>query len=523
MLKTVRKHQTGIMLVVAIIVIIAFAFLYDPNRDAYKSSNDVIRIFERNYRSTQVARLEKLREVLYGLGEYEYVFGMTQLDRRFGALDNRESTIDFVFNTIVLRHEAEDLAIDPTTDEIEKAIKTLPAFQSQDGGFDLGRFENIQTYLARDGISLPFLYEGIADTIRFDKIRELITSGILPSLPEVNQYLDAQTSQIFASLVRIPSSQFEDDLALTDEEIQEFYEENSDALLADEKRAFDYIAFRRPVRTEASGEGETATDAESDEAFKARSRAFATAINRFATDLVEAGAEAELRELAAVPALAEYTDGVQSAEAFAQESPPQELADDPTLVDSAFGHNPALGPVGDPIDRPEGFTFFKLTGVVPPEPLSLEEAQPRIEEILTAQKLAEKTSEAAAQAKEAITAALAEGKSFAEAAEAAGYPAEDVPMFASNQRPQGIVEAGEVVQAVSALNPGEVSNPIASADATLLVYLESREQPLEPITDVAKDATADQVGRITRQAAFTNWFSERKQRAEPTVLSRGDG
>ncbi len=519
MLKIIRKHQTGIMLIVAIIVIIAFAFLYDPNRDAYRTSDDAIQVFGKNYRTTEVSRIESVRSLLYGLQQYQYVFGMSQLDRRFGTLDNSDSAADFIFNTLILRHEADKLGIAPTDAEIEEAIKAVPVFQTE-GQYDPGKFENIKTNLSRQGINLPLIYQAIGDTIRFEKLRELISSGILPSEPEVAQYVDAQNAKIFASIAKIPQANFEGEIEVTDADVQEYFDANGASLQSEEKRSLDYVVFRRPVREEASGEGEEATEAETEEAFKERTRTFALAINDFATTIVEQGESADLRALAAAPGLTGYSDGVQSVEPFAQSMPPASLATNTALVESAFAHNMELGPIGDPIDQPDGFTFYKITAVAAPEPLPLEEARPQIEEALTAQKLAEKTSEAAAQAKDAIAAALAEGKDFAEAAEAAGYPAEEVPMFSSNQRPQGIPEAAEVAGAVGTLSPGEVSSPVTTADGAILVYLDARELPLDPVTDAVKETTGDQVGRIAEQAAFSNWFGERKQEAQPVILQQ---
>ena len=81
---------------------------------------------------------------------------------------------------------------------------------------------------------------------------------------------------------------------------------------------------------------------------------------------------------------------------------------------------PKAGSTSDVIQSGDAFYIIEVTAVNPARPLTLEEARPRIEAQLRAQKAEQIFTADATSAANALRAAVAGGKSFAEAAAAHG-------------------------------------------------------------------------------------------------------
>jgi hypothetical protein len=262
---------------------------------------------------------------------------------------------------------------------------------------------------------------------------------------------------------------------------------------------------------------EPAPEGESEAEFEARSNEFVDALSEFDRRLVDSQSPASFDELVGDERFTRWSEGgVQATPLFSRLSPPEDLLAKPELLNAVFAARTDRE-VGDPVTTPDGHYFFKLVEVKAPEPKPLDQARAAIEETLKAQKVAAAVNEAAAAAKSAITESLAAGKTIAEAATAAGFEAVSVPVFASSQTPVG-PDGYAVRSAAAGLSPGELSPPQETASGAVLVYLDAREMPLD--LDVEKSKAGIQIALRdqNRQAAFLDWFRQRKSAADPTPI-----
>ena len=131
MIHIFRKNQRVMMLVVAILTIIAFIWLYNPDTKSRNVGPDSVgKIYGRNLTQADIDR--EIRN--YGLA---LTMGQLDLISSLGGTAENENVAlsEFIWNLQVLQHQAKELGVHPTDMQVADRIKTLPVF-STDGQFD---------------------------------------------------------------------------------------------------------------------------------------------------------------------------------------------------------------------------------------------------------------------------------------------------------------------------------------------------------------------------------------------------
>ncbi len=149
------------------------------------------------------------------------------------------------------------------------------------------------------------------------------------------------------------------------------------------------------------------------------------------------------------------------------------------------------------------FLFFQVTAIVPAGVRPLEEVKAKISEKLKADKIEQALKVAAESARSNILAAMKEGKSFKEAAEANKAVATEYPAISSKtplpeNTPNSTViattagaPAGKGMAAQSnpnATQPGDVSQPVEVPEGLLLVHVVKKELQKFPDAEAQKTA-----------------------------------
>lgn len=517
MLSFLRNQSKGILIVVAAVIIVAFTFLYDPNKDLVGQQSSRVSVAGKDVSNDEYNRILKGRSILLqGLQQWNYVLRLDGLDRRWGSNDpNTPNNDDYVVNTILVAKEAERLGIKVSRDEIKELVEGLYQFQ-QNGEFDLGTWENFITNISRSGYNEASILKLIGQTIAYQKLRELISAGVTPSPREIQEEFEDKHSKVFASSIVINKADLEDKVEATDEEIAKHYEENKDSYKSPEKRGVTYVYFENPKKQtpEPAAEGEEAPPAESDAEFEARQKEYQKILSDFDLRIANPAEGETFESIAAEEKYAAISSGISTHEPFSQEDPPAELLEKQQLIDAVF-QALSTKELGTPFSDGSGYYFFKLNGIEEPATLTLEEARVKVAEDVIAIELAALVNETAAEAKATITSALSEGKTIQGAAEAAGLTASEVPMFSSGQPPVGVPDAQLVQTTAASVKPGEVSNPQMTETGALLVYLESRELPLDIDEDAQKATIQRSIESRDEDGVFAAWFAARKDSAEP--------
>ncbi|MEM6916729.1 MAG: SurA N-terminal domain-containing protein [Verrucomicrobiota bacterium] len=268
MLTQIRHIQKGVLVVVTIIIVIAFAAWGDFSAEpGVGQQNCVVKVYDRCYRLKEVQKLASSYDVAMDLALFDFavvLFGENRMD---------EDRTDFVMRLIILRKEAERLGIVPTEAEIKEAIPTLPVFQQPWMNADLVE----SRILTPNGFTDGDLAQLVKDYLSFQKLQELVGSGLSAIPSETDLRYTKGNQRYTASVIQFDRSDFAEDLEITEEQIKTYYEERTDTLLSAPERSFDYVKFTpKALAEDATNE------------VKARAElSFANAVNRAYSDLAD--------------------------------------------------------------------------------------------------------------------------------------------------------------------------------------------------------------------------------------------
>ncbi|MCH1504526.1 MAG: SurA N-terminal domain-containing protein [Verrucomicrobiales bacterium] len=261
MLELLRKHQYGIMIVVAFLVIIAFAWLMNPYDNRSGKLNQAVGYTIGN-RAVTVKEIDRQYNMLRAADELGLNFTMQLLQPTFDA-------VDFSQNRIILAKEARELGIDPSEEEVNAAIAAHPGFQ-REGAFSEDTYlDAIENTLKENGMVAGDLRGLMADKIRWERLSALLesNSGVPSSVVDIE--FQRERELVTASVVDFKLEDFKQDIEVTDEELQTYYDEQKalvpsletrakgrleaeqttaiDLIMADEQRKVEFVFVAEPA------------------------------------------------------------------------------------------------------------------------------------------------------------------------------------------------------------------------------------------------------------------------------------
>jgi len=493
MITLLRKHQQTLMVFVTIIVIIAFVWLYDPTQRSPGSSlsDTVGHVYDRPVTGTDLRRGANKIRLCRELGLFE-LFTALSTDAR----DENEQILNAVFNSMILRHEAEALGLVPNEEEVVEAIKALPAFQTN-GGYDSSKYSEFSKRLGAFGFTTQQVEEAVQDELRLKKIKQLLGTTIAAAPGEVRFAFERGNQKTEVSFVTLKSEEIAKGIEVSDEDVKKAFEDRKDTLKTDELRKVKAVAF-------------VLSEDEKKLTGKERAGTLQKLVDRageFAAAMSVAGAK--LEEVAA-----QFTVPVIETPDFSSNIPPKELNDSREASMAAFKLT-LEQPNSDPVTTPNGYYVLQLAGVTPPRPLNFDEAKPKLTEQLKSERTEETLSLKSTELRTKIEAELKAGKTFAEAATAAGMMAEQLPPF-SLRDPGKMDQPGtrEMVRASMDLEAGELSEPVRFGGGRILCRIEKRLPVDEAAFEKEKSGIAESIARSRRDSAFEVWLAERRKLAK---------
>jgi len=179
-------------------------------------------------------------------------------------------------------------------------------------------------------------------------------------------------------------------------------------------------------------------------------------------------------------------------------------------------------PNSDPIQVADGFYILHLVGVVEARPLTIEEAKPKIVEAIKTSRTRELMSTKGAEIVHQLREATKSGQPLEGAIQKAGVKVEKVPPFslldetAEGQDKETKKESPELIaikNAMTYLNPGEMSDFLPSDDSGLIAILEKREPSADANDREKRAAFENRVLNNRRQIVFYEWLRDRQRDA----------
>ncbi|MFZ0710438.1 MAG: SurA N-terminal domain-containing protein [Terrimicrobiaceae bacterium] len=499
MIKILRKNQRVLMLFIAVLTIVAFVWLYNPAKTRELGVNTIGTIYGRNISQADVEREVKSFQLALALGQ----FGLIQ-DLGGMAQDENRALDEFVWNRLVIQHQAKELGVEPTDSQVAGQIKAIPVFQTN-GQFDPLKYKAfVLEQLGPRGFTELQLENVIRDALRVERIKAVVSAPVGASEAEVRE-----AARIFDKVsgqeVRFspPASGSAGDV--TDEEVKSFYEQNRPTLIAPEMRSVQHVRFA-PAAGEKPLQGREKVDALQKVADAASAFSEQASASTF-----EKAAAASGQSIQTSPEFDRSGATLPAADSQALSSDLKNLAPPAFLLTET-------SPVSDVIQSGDAFFVLKLAKVNPQRPLTLEEVRPIAANRLGARKAERLLRESAEAALAKIREAISAGKSFADAAAAAGLPTRPfTDLVPSNGELSP--EEQQIAAATVLMEPGQLSRMIPSSDGGFAVYLSART----PGGEAAAARNPELTARILegkRRLLFMSWLSSMREAAKITVASR---
>jgi hypothetical protein len=500
MVNLFRRFQQPLMILVTVLVIISFTWFYSRSDFMdHGASTRVGSVYGKNFSQAQFMREGRKYELC------QYVLFELWQTLIQPAMSADEAMNNFVWNSVVLRHEADRLGIQPTDAEIEETIKGLPAFQTN-GHYDSIKYNQfVQNALSPRGLMPDTLEEMVGNDIRLRRIKALLGTTLAATPSEVRSMYELRNAKLECSVVRFDLAEFLKAQQPTEEDAKKAYEERKATLKTDELRKVKFAAFTVPP-AEKPLAGKERVDAF--EKLSEQAQAFMVA-------MTEKGAKFE-------DVAAKLGVKVQETPAFSRNDPPAELGHSPQAAAAAFKLTQAE-PASDAVQIENGYVLLQLADIVPAREKTFDEARTALIEELKTERAQEAMHAKASEVRIALETQLKAGKTFAEAATAAGVKAEEIPPFSLTEPPTKEREIGMAARDLTEgqLSPLVPTESAAGASGGLLVYLAKKQPVDEKKFQEGKAELAEMLARSKSEAIFSQWLKQRRAAAN-VVLARAE-
>src|SRR4051812_35695332 len=217
MITIMRKHHKWLMIVIAILAI-PFIFYFNKTDLGAARTTDIGHIYDRPVTQVEFQRSARLLTLAQMLGLSLWH------ELAAGAQSEADLYVNFTFNRLVLRHEAEKLGVRPTQGEVDNFVQTLRPFRG-DTGFDINKYtEFTQTRLPSLGFKEAQIEELISDQLSLNRVKELIGTGLQVADSESMDYYQQTHGKLQVAVVRFRDEDFQKDVKITDDDVAKYYE-----------------------------------------------------------------------------------------------------------------------------------------------------------------------------------------------------------------------------------------------------------------------------------------------------------
>lgn len=489
------------MLIIAVLTIVAFAFLYDYNKQSARGPDDLGKIYGRTIRRVDWDRTQRYFHLSASLKM------MDMLNTLVGrAPDEETAKKEFLVNLEVIRHEAKEWGIKPTNTEIGEGIKKLPVFQTN-GEFDFAKYQqfvdpNMGNKLGPLGFTDKQIEDLVEDSLKVSRIKELLNSQVVVDDSKINDQLkNFQT--VDAQVVRFNIADAMKKTSVTPDQVTRYYEENKIHLKEDELRSVQYVKVDLPSDFSTL-----------------KSNGLTERLQKLADGLTTFVEQARSKGFDFAAKAAGYK--VQSTPEFTAtgDTPAGKIDGSVPLTDlagEAFRLK-AVNDVSDAIQTKDAFYVISLAKISAERQLTIEEVRPKIQEHLQGE-AARKSMEIAAQATiENIRQAMKQGKTFADAAKEFGLTPQSIsnvsPMPTSEESAEKVDTEGQAFAAATVfLRDGEMGGYEKAPWGGYAVYLAKRNPAPADLVAKQKPMIEKAVLNGSQQILFAEWLRSSREAA----------
>ncbi|MEY3394986.1 MAG: hypothetical protein RL346_1222 [Verrucomicrobiota bacterium] len=545
MIENLSKYKAVITLLI-VLVIISFIMMDANNMQKSQGGIDILKIGDRNYTDGDVKKLGEggyqIAQAFAQSGDYQLFGFISTLSGNPGSQD--EVIENFFTNRILLREAREAFGIHPSDQDVASQIRQLRMFSNQDGAFSDDAYNNfMERGLGRMGMGEADVRDLVIDILTYNKLSEIIGSGLTTDRNIVAKENAINSQRINAKIARLDIDQIRAGITVSDEEVKPFWESVQDAFKTDEKRKFTYLIASPVLPAEPAAI--PALDEKADDAAKAEyarksAERDATIAENKRLARIKIGGQVDhlLYQLESQENLS-FEQAAQNAGFQLKTSELVTAKDAPaeflvpvrgssipgTAIDAIFRVNVTADPVSRMIELGVGendWFIARVDQIEPSRTKTFEEAKDLARARLLSNRVAEAFSKAANDANARIKAELAAGKSFEDAAKAAGINAPVTEMKEVSQNTEVDAKSAPAYLFNSAryVTPGQLTEPIIEQDRAFIVLVGSREVIKDETSERMLDMQIRRSNQENQISAMGLWLAKQYETAKVEQLNR---
>ena len=535
MIENLRKYP-GV--IIAALVAVFIGFLLMDSQQYFNSGGGgakVITVDNVSYDEGEFNRLGPAsRELAQQLSSYQamtmYEFSMAMGDNSATSEDAFEKS--FFTRRLLLQRAGKEFGIEPSEEEIQNFIRERSVFAETNPtdptkkSFNKEGYENfVLNRLGKSGLSEKDVYALVKDVLTYEKLSELLASGITVDSERVKALYQANRQKVGISYANLKLEDFSKKLTPSEEELKKYWEERKDSYKTENRRKFSYVvgtpkypagAEKAPTPPQAEPGKPAPEPSEADKKItddrKKAELEVAAQMDDLFTHIDESKGgtfEEEVKNLGWEMKVTDLFSSTTIPEDLMKLTPRKT---EKTVEQLLF----SLKVTSDPLSKFTNYLAIgdadwflaRLDAEEESRVKTYEEAKDEVREQWLEEKGREEMKKAADEAHKKIKEALAAKKSFADAAKEAGLSAITIDPYGNGEEPAGHPDAKALFTAAQYTTPGELAEVVTTIAGSAIAVVEKREMVKDPNFDSMLSGGVDQTKRSMRIQAFQAWINE---------------
>lgn len=491
MLQTIRDRAQGILAwIILILITVPFALWGIGNYFDTGKEKPIAVVGKREFFERDLIRL------------YEQQYARFLGQSPYNEQELKQQALDQLINDELLFQSVIDKRLVVSDTQIAQFIRSLPVLQT-DGHFDEAKYQRL---LATEGLSSDQFIAQVRRSLLLDQLGQGIMNSSFATDHEAETFYKLQNQRRkIAYCILLPMS--EQEVTVSEQEIQAYYERHQDQFKTPEQVAVDYLT----LSSDTIAKSIEPTEEELHRYYKEQQQAFTTPEQRHIRHILiaispDASLEEKQKALAKTIAIKQRLELGEDFAALAKQ-----FSDDPGSKaqggDLGFIKQGVLeknfeqaafalpqGKISDPIETPFGYHLIQVIEIKPANPKPFEAVRDQIRRDIQRQEAETRFYELAEKLAQL---AYENPQSLEPAATALGLKIQSTGLF-THEQGQGIAANSKIRAAAFSeeVLAGNNSEPIETENGTLIVLRIRQHLPPKPRL---LDETSSEIATLLRK------------------------
>jgi len=548
MIENMRKY-TGLMVVVLVLLAAGLVLTMKPGGSGgggagneFMQVNDVAldqNDFSKAGKNTisAVQRLAQMQNYNDFFKFREFVGTLTG-----NAASETQSHLNFVTNRILLKQAAEELGLYSAPEVAQKYIQDN-MFQGRDGSHDAQLYSSYIESLGNLGLKEKDFQQLVAEYIVFIKTRDIIGGGLTPSKLSTIAEDKLNRQDIGMSVVSFKLADFEKEITPTEDEIKSYWETHKDKYKTERTLKLTYVltnldASDEPKRPTPAADADPAEVSKQNLEYQEKlvswteqRKGHTKILTKIFSDFVDQVQDSEGKDFDKAAAAAKEQAGqdfsIGNTEAFTIGNAPEELKNlslknyqqGTQLLDLIFAKKFNAEDIYHNFDNftvgRDGNVAIRLNEDIQPQVKSYDDAKELAKASLISKLAGEAMTKAAEEAKTKLTEAVADSKSFSDAAKEAELTVNELAPFNASTPPTEVANAANLFRIAQITNPKTVATELSTSDdSATIIYVATRTLTVEGDEALKETQLVEQAANSQKYWAFNAWINGLTEKAE---------